>query len=132
MSLINNKEAILNLFNCQQSGNCCKASGYVYVTSEIIQKMASSLNISVELFLKQFVINIDGWQVIASPTFRTNCFLNSDQTCTVYNDRPLACKTYPNWPSIWDSEKSVINESNNCPGLKKAIELFKSKTIHLE
>ena len=129
MSLINNKEAILKLFACQQSGNCCKASGYVYVTNDNINHMAKTLNISVDLFLKQFVINIDGWKVIASPTFRTNCFLSSDQTCTVYDDRPTACKTYPNWPTIWESDETVIQESNQCPGLKKAIALFKSNSF---
>ena len=126
MNLINHKESILNLFHCQQSGNCCKASGYVYVTNNDIKEMAATLNISVELFLKQFVINIDGWQVIASPTFRTNCFLNLDRKCEVYENRPTACKTYPNWPSIWESEKSLVEESNQCPGLKQAILSFKS------
>ena len=128
MTLINHKEAILNLFRCQQSGNCCKASGYVYVTSNNIKEMASTLNISVELFLKQFVININGWQVIASPTFRTNCFLNLNQRCAIYENRPTECKTYPNWPTIWESDESLIEESNQCPGLKQAILSFKSKS----
>jgi Fe-S-cluster containining protein len=127
MTLIKHKESILNLFRCQQSGNCCKASGYVYVTNNNIKEMATTLNISVELFLKQFVINIDGWQVIASPTFRTNCFLNSDQKCEVYENRPNACKTYPNWPSIWESDESLIEESKQCPGLKQAILSFRPK-----
>ena len=127
MDLINQKSAILNQFQCQQSGNCCKASGYVYVSKSEITDMAKVLNLSEELFRKQFINKINGWDVIASPTFRTNCFLNSNNNCSVYEARPDHCRTYPNWPIIWESDSNLIKEAAVCPGLKKAINLITKK-----
>ena len=119
--LIRYKSAIMALFTCQNSGNCCKAPGYVYVTPSDIKKMAAQLNLSIESFKSHFVINHRGWSMVSTPTFRTNCFLNKQNKCDVYESRPNHCKTYPDWPDIWKSDEALINEADSCKGLKTAL-----------
>jgi Fe-S-cluster containining protein len=73
------------------------------------------------------VRKIEGWEVIASPDFRPRCFLTEENTCSVYELRPLACRTYPQWPQIWESEESLREETEKCPGLRRALALVKKQ-----
>jgi len=119
--LIEKKDKILANFKCQNSGNCCKAGGYVYVTADNIEKMAKILHTSPIDFRQTYTKKDNGWDIIASPNFNTNCLLDENNKCKVYEARPLACRTYPNWPSIWQSDQTLLEESKSCPGLKQAI-----------
>jgi Fe-S-cluster containining protein len=121
------REEILKLFKCQQSGNCCRYPGFVYVTPENIKRMSAILNLSEEEFFKEYVQIQNGWPIIASKTFHQNCFLDCNNKCKVYEGRPDPCKSYPNWDQIWQSDESLIHESLLCPGLDKAISQYKSK-----
>ncbi|RAP39139.1 hypothetical protein DID80_00610 [Candidatus Marinamargulisbacteria bacterium SCGC AAA071-K20] len=122
MSLISKKETILKNFNCQQSGNCCKCPGYVYVEESDISNMAEIKKESVSDFKKNYVQRQKSWQLIASPNFRPNCFLDDNNGCSVYEARPKACRTYPNWPEIWVSDEALLQEMKVCPALKKSVQ----------
>jgi Fe-S-cluster containining protein len=126
MSYLDHKATILHAFECQSSGHCCKAPGFVYVTTQDISNMAHTLGMSVQSFRSFFVRKHNGWDVVASPYFQSDCFLNNQNKCKVYEARPTACQTYPDWPSIWESEKTLLAESELCPGLKKAIKDVKN------
>ncbi len=126
MDLVALKAALLAGFVCQNSGNCCRREGYVYATLPELQKMAEFLELSLEAFTEQFVKKEDGWRVIASPGHRPTCFLSEDNRCEIYPVRPQACKTYPDWPGIWESESTVMAELAMCPGLKKAFLAYKA------
>jgi Fe-S-cluster containining protein len=89
--------------------------------------MAQHLGVPVDEFRNQYVRCVNGWEVIASPEFRRRCFLDDDNMCRVYEHRPIACRTYPHWPQIWESEKSLQQEMAQCPGLKRAVEQLASK-----
>jgi len=119
------KTALLSEFKCQKSGNCCKREGYVYVTQTELTAMAKTLKLSAATFTKRYITYDNGWPVIATPTHRPRCFLNDKNQCQVYDNRPIACKTYPDWPSIWESKESILSEIAQCPGLKRAFEKIK-------
>ena len=120
--LIEHKKEILNQFKCQKSGNCCKADGFVFVSKENITNMSRELNLSEFEFRQKYTRKHNGWEIVASPNFQQNCFLTCNKTCRVYKSRPSACQTYPNWPSIWKSDMTLLKEAETCPGLKKSIE----------
>ena len=121
---IKHKDKILSLFSCQNSGNCCRYPGVVYVKDHDIDKMSSILGMTSFDFRQRYVHKQNGWHVISSSRFRPLCFLNEASQCDVYNGRPRACKTYPNWESIWSSDDSFLSEVEQCPGLKKAFETY--------
>ena len=125
MDLTNYRKEILSHFTCQNTGKCCLSPGYVYVNQDNILSMSKALNVSIDFFINHFVTRINGWPTIASPTFRTHCFLNENNHCDVYLSRPEACRTYPDWDAIWDSNDSIQKEAQSCAGLNKAIINFK-------
>ncbi|MHA1726291.1 MAG: YkgJ family cysteine cluster protein, partial [Promethearchaeota archaeon] len=43
-------------------------------------------------------------------------FLNDDYTCAIYEARPIQCKTYPFWTSIFKDRGSLNYEKLHCPG----------------
>ncbi len=114
------RSKVLAHFSCQKSGNCCRAGGYVYVSTEEINALAESLHMDIPSFSTQYVRREKGWPVIASPTFRTRCFLDDKNQCQVYSNRPRMCRTYPDWEGIWSSSEALEEEIKSCPGLKKA------------
>tara|TARA_Y100001935_G_C17310508_1_gene515704 strand:- start:3313 stop:3708 length:396 start_codon:yes stop_codon:yes gene_type:complete len=125
MSLTYHRKDILSHFTCQNTGKCCLSPGYVYVNQENIASMSRELNVSIDFFMNHFVTRINGWDVIASPTFRTHCFLEPNNRCEVYLSRPDACRTYPDWDAIWESEDTIQKEAQSCEGLNRAITKFK-------
>ncbi|NBV83440.1 YkgJ family cysteine cluster protein [bacterium] len=115
------KEGILSRFRCTSSGNCCKAAGYVRVTLPDMAAMADHLGMSLAEFQSTIVIRVNGWPMISTPTHRTRCFLDETNRCQVYAHRPLACRTYPDWPEIWESDEALAEEIQKCPGLRAAV-----------
>ena len=128
MSLSEIQQQILSRFECQKSGNCCKRDGYVYVTEENIEKMAILLNETVEEFKRNYVKYDNGWPLIAKPGYRDHCFLDRNNKCKVYSERPQHCRTYPNWPEIWESKESIIKEIKSCSGLNKYFALLSAES----
>ena len=120
--LVQHRSRILSNFVCQHTGNCCISPGYVYVSANDIEAMATELQIPISQFIEHFVIQKNGWSLIASPTFRTRCFLNESNQCQVYATRPSACRTYPDWDDIWANNTTVLKESRQCQGLALAIQ----------
>lgn len=115
------KSEILSRFQCQKSGNCCKAGGYVYLTGLELENMARVVGLSVPDFREKYVVTHNGWDLIATPTHRPRCFLDENDCCTVYEARPIACRSYPDWPELWTSEEMLLSECKTCPGLQKAV-----------
>ena len=106
------KDTILAKFNCQQSGNCCRCPGSVYVDKTTILKMANQMNVNEFEFRQQYVQKDRGWSIVSNRNFRPNCFLTEKSTCEVYSARPQKCKSYPDWPEIWESDLKIINEKS--------------------
>ena len=108
-------------FECSQCGDCCTgAEGYVWVNQAEIDAMSARLQISSDVFEKQFVRRIG---VRRSLTERPggDCVLLDAETrgCTVYEDRPRQCRTWPFWNSNLKSAASWDEAAESCPGCNK-------------
>ncbi len=119
-----NKKTILKKFQCQNCGNCCKFKGYVYINQKEIHAIADYLELFISDFITKYTIKEDNRYLISSPKFQPNCFLDTNNICTIYPVRPKACKTYPDWDHIWQSNNSLLQESKICEGLKLAIKSY--------
>ena len=108
-------------FECSQCGDCCTgAEGYVWVNQAEIDAMAARMQITAELFEEQFVRRVG---VRRSLTERPggDCVLLDAETrgCTVYEDRPRQCRTWPFWNSNLKSEAAWDEAAESCPGCNK-------------
>jgi Fe-S-cluster containining protein len=78
--------------DCLKCANCCKTTSPIFRQPDI-RRMAKALRMKesqlVERYLK--LDEDDDYVLKTSPCFN----LLDDNTCAVYDDRPLACREYP-------------------------------------
>lgn len=103
------------------NGNCCIGeSGYIWINAQEIQVLALHLNISVE-DLKFRYLNKIGYkhsikEIQLSKDNYACCFFNLDKKqCSIYEARPVQCRTFPFWDYFKENEEEVYKE---CPAIK--------------
>ncbi|MFY7842929.1 MAG: YkgJ family cysteine cluster protein [Rhabdochlamydiaceae bacterium] len=106
-------------FKCTGCGKCCTGSpGYVWISLEEGEKIASFLQISYIDFRKRYTRQIG--DRVALIEFRKNhdcVFLQDGKFCRIYSVRPRQCQTYPWWPEILSHEKNWEEEKDRCEGI---------------
>ena len=78
--------------DCLTCANCCKTTSPIFRDADI-RRIAKQLKIKESKLISDLLkMDEDGDFVLkSSPCY----FLNSDNTCSIYEFRPLACKEYP-------------------------------------
>lgn len=78
--------------DCTTCANCCKTTSPRFLTKDI-ERLAKHFKISPGQFIQQYLrIDEDEDYVLQ----QTPCpFLADDNLCTVYDERPNACREYP-------------------------------------
>ena len=78
--------------DCLTCANCCKTTSPIFRDADI-RRIAKQLKIKESKLISDLLrMDEEGDFVLkSSPCF----FLNSDNTCSIYEFRPLACKEYP-------------------------------------
>lgn len=85
-------DAVWQQIDCTACAHCCKALQIVVDTKDIA-RLAKRLGMTIRAFSQKYV------KVEPDKTKRFNTlpcpFLGADNLCTVYEDRPQACRDYP-------------------------------------
>lgn len=112
--------------DCLQCGNCCKNSK-PYLDDEDIQNISNYLSKSVQ-FIKDKYIEIDEeneWSFNALP-----CpFLESNNSCKIYEVRPKDCREFPhtNKPNFSSRSYQTSRITTICPAAFKIVERMKNE-----
>ena len=110
-------------FECQRCSKCCRHDpGYVFLSVKDIERLSALFGISGSDFLKKYTktVNLGGFQRISLIEKKNNdCIFWADGGCTVYESRPLQCRTYPFWSSALGSRKDWDTLGRSCPGVDK-------------
>ena len=100
--------------NCLECANCCKTTGPLY-TEKDIDRIAKHLRMKPADFEQKFLrVDEDNDKVLQNlPCF----FLNEDNTCSIYEVRPKACKEYPHTDrkKIYQINHLTIKNTRICP-----------------
>lgn len=78
--------------DCLSCANCCKTTSPIFRDVDI-KRIAKRLRTSEANFITSY-LKMDeerDYVLQSSPCY----FLNEDNTCSIYEDRPLACREYP-------------------------------------
>ena len=94
----------LDIFKCQQCGECCKGYGGTFVTEKEIEAITGYLNIDHKSFVDNYCQMSGGKPVLAQG--RDAYCIFWDELCTIHPVKPRMCR---NWPFI----KSVLVDINN-------------------
>ena len=88
-------------FGCRQCGKCCGggAPGYVWTSDDEIAALAKAMGISKSEFELHFVRLIHGRRksLIERKNFDCVLLASDGKRCSVYNARPVQCRTWPFW-----------------------------------
>lgn len=109
-------EKVFKKIDCLACANCCKTTSPIFRDVDI-KRLAKRLKQSEREFINSNLkIDEDNDYVLkSSPCL----FLNEDNTCQVYEDRPLACKEYPhtNRKNMYQILSLTAQNSLICPAV---------------
>lgn len=120
--------AVFEETDCLQCANCCKTTSPIFYQTDI-ERVARSLRMKPGDFVERYLrIDEDGDYVLRS----SPCpFLSPDNYCSVYADRPKACREYPHT----DRKKMVqimdltFKNTLVCPAVFEMVERIKAIPI---
>ena len=108
-------------FECTGCGDCCTgAPGFVWVNRDEIATMAKKLGMSVADFEQSYVRAV-GIRKSLVEYSNGDCvfFDGNSRKCTVYDARPMQCRTWPFWKSNVESKETWKETCQACPGSGK-------------
>lgn len=105
-------------FRCSQCGDCCTgAPGYVWVNKEEIEALARRFGIEVDAFERKYVRKIGVRKSLVEYSNGDCVFFDPEKrNCTVYEDRPRQCRTWPFWDSNVRTPEAWAATCEVCPG----------------
>jgi Fe-S-cluster containining protein len=105
-------------FSCTGCGDCCTGGpGYVWVNQAEIDALASRLQLATDEFERRFVRQIGLRRSLKERRNYDCVFLDgATRKCTVYEDRPRQCRTWPFWDSNLKSPEAWQHTCEVCPG----------------
>ena len=112
--------------DCLTCANCCKTTSPI-VTSTDIDRISKRLRIKpselIDTYLK---IDEDGDYVFKTAPCP---MLDSDNYCSIYTDRPTACRTYPHTDRKKFYQLSSITYQNSfiCPAVQEILDKLRQK-----
>ena len=117
-------EAVFQELDCLTCANCCKTTSPIFYQTDI-ERVAKALRLKPGDFIEKYLrIDEDKDYVLKS----SPCpFLDTENYCSVYADRPKACREYPHT----DRKKMVqimeLTHKNTlvCPAVLEMVERMK-------
>src|SRR5690606_16517785 len=78
--------------DCRVCANCCKTTSPIFYQNDI-ERLARKFRVRPSVFIERYLrIDEDNDYVLRSAPCP---FLDEENLCTVYDDRPRACREYP-------------------------------------
>ncbi len=117
-------DAVFQEIDCLACANCCKTTSPIFYQNDI-ERVAKSLRIKPGVFVEKYLrIDEDNDYVLKS----SPCpFLDGENYCSVYEDRPKACREYPHT----DRKKMIqiteltFKNTKVCPAVLEIVERLK-------
>ncbi len=116
--------------DCLTCANCCKTTSPIFYQRDI-ERLSKSMRLRPSEFITKYLhIDEDGDYVLnVAP-----CpFLDSENYCTVYEDRPTACREYPhtNRKRMVQILDLTLKNTEICPAVFWIVEELKKKALSL-
>ncbi|GHT87256.1 zinc/iron-chelating domain-containing protein [Spirochaetia bacterium] len=123
-------------FSCDHCSACCRIDpGYVFLRKKDTELLISALNTAYPEFIDRYCRwvpasgGLEQLSLIEKPNYDCIFWENG---CSVYEARPLQCRTYPFWPTIFSYSRSWADSgaAMGCPGMGKG-KLYTAEEIEL-
>ena len=105
-------------FSCTQCGTCCTgAPGHVWITSEEEQRLALRLRVPVKEFRQRYARQVGERRSLVEMPNGDCVFLTKERRCSIHEDKPRQCVTFPFWERIVATKSSWDDAARTCPGM---------------
>lgn len=119
-------EEVFEKTDCLSCANCCKTTSPIFYQRDV-ERAAKSLKLKPGAFIDKYLkVDEDDDLVLQ----QAPCpFLDNDNYCSIYNDRPNACREYPhtNRKKIQQILDLTFKNTLVCPAVLKITEDVKKK-----
>lgn len=123
-------------FSCTQCGNCCTGGpGYVWISDDEIDRLAAFFKLDRETTIRRHCRVIGGRVSLKERRDERGEYpcvfltpreiIREDGTkvtvrgCSIYEARPLQCRTWPFWDGNLEDEEAWKDTGERCPGLNR-------------
>lgn len=122
-------EKVFEEISCLTCANCCKTLG-PRITNKDIKRISKHLGQSAKKFQNEYlkVDEDNDWVFKQMPCY----FLKANNECSIYDFRPLACRSYPH-TDTWQQKKKLTLHVKNisyCPAVESIFQKIE-KEINL-
>jgi Fe-S-cluster containining protein len=108
-------------FECQQCGGCCGGfPGYVWLTDDEVATIAAHLGLGPDEFLSTYTRRVMG-RYTFKEVANYNCIMLENGVCSIYEVRPIQCRTFPFWEENLESREDWDAAAKHCPGMNKGM-----------
>jgi uncharacterized protein len=108
-------------FECTRCSRCCRHTpGYVFLSSADLSLLAHATGAGVQEFRWAYCRDVDfGLTRRVSLRERANfdCIFWEKDGCSVYEARPLQCRSFPFWSGCLGSREEWDLHAQQCPGM---------------
>ena len=111
-------DKVFKKVDCLSCANCCKTTSPIFRDVDI-KRISSKLRVPIGKFIDKYLKMDEEMDYVLK---QSPCaFLSSDNTCDIYEDRPLACREYPhtNRKNMYQILDLTLKNSQICPAVSK-------------
>jgi uncharacterized protein len=108
-------------FECTRCSRCCRhTAGYVFLSGSDCDALCGILNLGREELLRIHCRSVDmglARRVSLKEKPNLDCIFWENGGCSVYEARPLQCRSFPFWSSCVSSREEWDLHAARCPGM---------------
>lgn len=117
-------------FQCTGCGKCCTGSpGYVFLSLQDLERLAAHFGLSAEDFAQKYTRLVDGQYALIDRPESFDCIFLQEKKCTVYEARPVQCKTFPWWIQNLKDKSDWKEAQAHCEGISEEAPLVSAIEI---
>lgn len=112
--------------DCLQCANCCKTTSPIFYDRDI-DRIAKRLRVRPSDFIAEYLHQDEEGDYVLNSAPCT--FLDSDNYCTIYEDRPTACREYPHTDRkrFYQILDLTLKNTFVCPAAFEIVEKLKKR-----
>lgn len=108
-------------FHCTRCSMCCRFdTGYVFLSDADLRRMAEGLEEPIETVAETYCRRVQLGPVSRlslREQSNKDCVFWVGGECSIYEHRPLQCRSYPFWPAHLGSRREWDELVRECPGV---------------
>jgi Fe-S-cluster containining protein len=108
-------------FSCTRCSRCCRHTpGYVFLSPRDLRMLGAALGIERDELMRSYCREVPlgvATRVSLKEKPNLDCVFWGNDGCSVYEARPLQCRSFPFWASALSSRAEWEQTAERCPGI---------------